>query len=124
MPFDCMIEKDRIAVVTGSGKITGPEIIGQIEHLALHPEWKPGLATLWDLRNVVEMVVGRADLESYQDAVAGMRDRLGRGRVAIVAQRNHVKQMSLAFARVSPISDREIKVYQSAPEALGWLGLP
>jgi hypothetical protein len=118
---ECRIDAEAgIVHTTVSGEIGASDIIAALEELFRHPDYRPGLIGLADLRSYTwrsEM----SDIRRVAQFMIANGKKIGRSRTAIVVSSDYsygMSRMYEAFAAASPI---EVKIFRDMDEAVAWL---
>lgn len=111
----------RLAVIELRGIVSGKELRTALDALVGHTDWEPGWHMIWDGHECKMRFKSAAEVDALIDAARACDDRIGTGRVAIVAgrtaNRNKVKLILLRY----PYSRRKRRVFDTFGGALRWI---
>lgn len=121
MPVECRIDAEAGIIHTIlSGEVGASDIIEAIEALFRHPDYRPGMIGLADLRSYTWRAE-TSDIKRIAQFMIANGDTIGRSRTAIVVSDDYsygMSRMYEAFADASPI---EVDVFRDMDEAVAWL---
>ena len=122
MPTEFRVDVDAgIVYRTITGEITIDELLASYRSMLAHPDFRPGLRALTDLREVKPSAV-RRDVLRLAEFVQEHGEEIGALRVAVVvstdASFGMVRELEVELA-ASPV---EIGLFRDPAEALAWLG--
>lgn len=89
--------------------------------LFLHPDWEPGFAAFWDLRDIRELHIDILGLKSVVSAAEEMAAHTGTGRAAFVVRRELDETIAQTMLLMAKNTDRERRIFYNAEEAMRWL---
>ena len=112
-----------VGLVTGSGHVTGDQLIEACRELVSSEGWEPGCDEVWDLTTAAAVDVSPDGLDRLVESAHGMADKLGGGRCVFVATRESVRPLLLLFERLTRDLDRTYHTVASRAEAEAFLGL-
>jgi hypothetical protein len=103
------------------GRVTAESFVSALRKLYADPAWRPGFCTLWDAREITEMLIVPADIPVIgQDSLTYSALR-GTGKVAMVVGRQldyDILQL-LIIRRQSQV--RPVRLFWTIRDALEWL---
>lgn len=112
----------RTATIRMEGEFTGSDVVAVLQEILAHPRWRPGFATLWDVRDARSVRVRPEDLEALSEHAAELAASRGPGRTAIVATDPHVRLAGALLAMKSKVgSGREFLIFSHVELAQRWL---
>ena len=112
---------NRLAVVRLHGSVTAETIMRCAEDLYADPAWDPSFNSIWDVREIAELIIMPEDIARLVNLSAEMTGRAGSGRRAIVVARALEHGIATLFSyRAKPLG-RETRVFWSIDEAREWL---
>lgn len=112
-----------IGVIRLSGVVSADEILSAIRDLYTDERWEPGFGTLWDSRDVRQLVILPEDLPGIRRTSSELIARQGMGKIAVVASRDLDYQIAKLVLMQRQVPIREAAVFRSLTEALAWLGV-
>jgi len=123
MPIEVRIDKQLGVVLRRvTGKVTTEELIANFIETLQHPDYRPGMRSLSDLREVHPSTFS-ADARKIGDFVVSRSKQTGSARAAIVVSQDAsygMVRVLQVFAQNSPM---DIQVFRDMNEARTWLGL-
>jgi hypothetical protein len=115
--YDRQLELFRVVLV---GKITMDRIFDLLTRILAHPDFKPGLAAIWDSRNADLSALRFEDMQQFrrfQEVNAATR---GRARIALVASSELSFGIGRMFEQVADLPNLEINVFRDMQAAESW----
>ncbi len=76
------------AWVIYEGRVTPESVRSAFDALLSHPEFRPGMACLWDVRGASGESLSSKELDSFAHTAAEKRHERGEGRTALVVPRD------------------------------------
>lgn len=127
MPLDYQIDHERrLVVATGRGRLTDQDVFGYQRDVWSRAE-VGGYDELVDMTRVEHVVVPSTErLKDLVALAAGMDLPNAASKFAIVAPDElhfDLGRFFKAYRELDPRSTKEVSVFRSLPEALGWLGI-
>lgn len=119
--LDVDAPRERFRIVT-EGEGTAEGIIDFLNAIVAHPRWKPGWSILLDHRKLSIKSIQVDGIEWVSGHFAGISDRLGTGKCALVMNREIDFGIARAWENVT--ADRtqmQISVFRTIDEAEAWL---
>ncbi len=123
------LPEKNLVIGSASGDPTPKEMIAMAEGKYRHPNWRPGMSTLVDLRELHISKMNAKDLEQFQKLTSNLIQELGfeaigRTQDATVVSRSVdygiVRQWETPMGDDVPFEHR---VFLSYTEAMDWLGI-
>ena len=125
MPFDVHIDHERgLATMRVHGTIDGADIAASTEALYGHPDWRRGLAVLWDGSGIQRLILDPADVAAIEERSRRLEPTTGQGRTAYVLPHEVAEVMARLFFRRLPTPHRERQLFERVDAALAWLDGP
>ena len=122
MPVDFLIDtKFGVIYIKATGVLNRAEAMDYRARLLRHPDFRPELNLLADLREVTKMALSNAevkDLTRYTVLSAQSK------RVFVVASDLQFGLIRMFGAYRQIVGDQEVMISRTMPEALSWLSLP
>lgn len=112
-------EATGLALISGSGEVTGADIVDAARALHGHPKWDFRFDVLWDGRAVTSLVVTPDDIPEMVEA----KTEHSVGKEVIVAVRSVDKMIADLSALLMRARGREAHAFYTLDEALDVLGL-
>lgn len=108
-----------------AGTVTGPEILSACRSLFKHPDWEPGLSTLWLLGDIRSLIVSLDDTGAFAAEAAEFARLRGGGRSAFVCTDVYTQQIALLLAiRTAEApggAARSCRLFDRVEDARAWL---
>jgi len=123
MTVDFYIEKgDDLLVRTLKGEVTPDEIIDSMEASMKHPDYRPGMASLIDLRELVSDS-SSADIREFGEFLIAHADAVEGMRAAVVVSRAVDYGMTRMLQAIAESPQFNIALFYDIDEARQWLGV-
>ncbi|MCB0277960.1 MAG: hypothetical protein KDD94_00555 [Calditrichaeota bacterium] len=123
MAFQYEIVNDlRVTFVKASGKIGLTDIINYLELQFNDPDFRPGIYSLIDLRDIT-VTVTFDDLKSIKNFVGLYKTKVINSKSALITNSNLVFQLAKMLAILTAVYQIDVKVFLGLDEAKRWLGL-
>ena len=110
-----------LATTTLSGAIEAREIRDAFEDMLAHPDFAPGMNSLWDLREAQLETISVEAVQRLVAFVAKHSEARGEGRAALVAESDvafGICRIYEAFASALPT---DVRAFRRLEEATEWL---
>lgn len=107
--------------VTLHGAVTAAQIDAALCEVTADAAWRSGFDTLWDCRQIKELVVEWEGAQRVVQRLTELQERRGPGRAAVVAHRAVDESVAQLFRVTSSTPQREIRLFRSMKQALAWL---
>ena len=124
MPIEVTVDKENDLVhrvVTGTN--TTDEVLESLQAVLSHPDYRPGMRSLTDLREMKHLADAN-DIKRLARFLVGQANRLKPAKVAVVVS----SQASYGMMRMLQVYCSElpiaIEIFDDLDEAERWLGLP
>lgn len=122
MPITFRIDKESgIVHTTIDGSASTDEIVDGLKSIMNHPDFKPGLNGIADLRNS-DMEVFSADVKRIANLLIEYRNKIGPSKTAVVVSKDVTFGMTRVFQVFAEQSSIETAIFRDRDEALQWLG--
>jgi len=125
MPIELHVDRQAgIVHIEATGIVTAEELVDSVPRLMSHPDFRPGMAHLFDLTSAEDTDVTADELRELARVFVGHLDELQTSRLAVVAKDPvlfGVSRMYEAFANLQPVP---MRVMRDRDESLEWLRLP
>lgn len=123
MPYQYDIDPAHaIGTVKLTGRITTAVFLQSMEEMFGDDRWQPGFRTLYDLRNISELLIDITDLDKIAASVARLEPVMGAGKAAFVVARALDDSIArLLIFRTQKTTHRERRVFYDLEEARQWL---
>lgn len=107
---------------TVTGEFTAEKVRTAVDKMVGHPDFKPGMDSLWDLRGASINKLNQAELLKMMEYIAAHRARRGRDyKVAIVV----ASDLQFGFARMYELMSFSLPskkaIFRNTREAFRWL---
>ena len=122
MAIETRIDADAgLVILTGTGNLKFVDLAEAYESLFKHPDFRPGLNSLWNFKDAV-LTVATQQLPDAIKILQRHQGERGEGfRVAIVVRRNADYGLSTLFGMQAFDQPFEYQVFQSLTEATKWV---
>lgn len=122
MPFEIKIHPGKgIGVIQVAGDVDTNTILDVFDALVTSDRWTPGFDMLWNCRAVESLVVAPSETDAIVRRLTELDPRIGRGRSAIVVERDIDRCFAQLMMCKKQDSGRERRLFDSAGLALRWL---
>ncbi len=106
------------------GKLDLAALLKHATETTQHPDFQPGMASIWNLLDAdYQHLVGK-DIESSQAVSRSSGDDRGAARVAVVVHDELGHGLVRMFQAMAGLAHIEYHITRSIPEAMQWLELP
>ncbi len=124
MPTSFRIDKNAgIVYRTITGEMTTEELIESYTSMLEHPDFRPGMSALTDMREKRASAY-RRDVLLIAEFVRAHHDRIGHLRLAVVVSSSASYGMMRELKAELEESPVEIGIFRDLPAAEEWLGIP
>ena len=124
MPYQLrVLPESRTGLVTGSGHVTGTELIQACGDLIGHADWRPGFDEVWDLTGAREIDIGPDELTDMVASTHKHAEQIGSSRCVFVQTRDGVEAVLRLFELLTADLTRTYHTARTRQEAAEWLGL-
>ena len=121
MPVTFRIDKEAGIVYTViEGPVDTKELLRELETLLDHPDFRPGLNGITDLRKS-EMDTFTEDVQRVAEFFIRHREQVGASRTAIVLSGFVTYGMTRMFQAFADDSSVETQIFQDMDEAIEWI---
>jgi len=121
MPIDISIDKERgLFIRTVRGAITTEEVIRSVEQVLAHPDFRPGMKSLSDLRDVIPYT-STTDVKAIAKLILSHSEQVSGVRAAVVVTQAISYGMMRMLQAYCDRSPAEIAVFYDLDEAMDWL---
>jgi hypothetical protein len=103
------------------GSLSRADVVGGLHVMAEDSRFGPGFAQVFDLREVVELEITTGELRGIASLAAGLTDRLGAGRLALVSDRPAIFGMCRMYEVFSESLPVDVRVFRDFDEAVSWI---
>ena len=118
------IDQDHGALIArGAGTLERGEIAAAVEAHSSHPDYRPEMNILWDLRDA-RFLIEFEEIKELTEHLSTLRTREAPHRVAFVVGDELTQMLTRMFPRVGPEHVVDYRTFDDLGEALDWLGLP
>jgi hypothetical protein len=122
MPIAIKIDKDSGIVHSMiEGRISADELIEKLQDLIDHPDYRPGLNGIADLRKIDKDMFSE-DVFKVAKLMIENRDKIGASKTAVLVSKEVTFGMTRVFQALSEQSSVKTEIFWSMEEALQWLG--
>lgn len=122
MAFSYVIDGSQHVGVAGlRGRVTASIFCEAMKAMYRDASWVPGMAALWDLRYIEELIILPTDVPEIVSVVDALEPRLARGRAAFVAPHEPAHTMAKLLVYRTKRSSRTRRVFRHLVDALDWL---
>lgn len=115
------VSMDDVIVVVPEGRLTAERVMATCRHIVSHPDFRPGMPSLWDLRDADLSPLGRPELIRIQEFLLGLSSRRGSARVALVAPTDLAFGISRMFEAHRTPDYLDFHVFRSRQNGMDWL---
>jgi hypothetical protein len=123
VPITFSIDKESgIVHTTIEGHTSTDEIVAGLRNLMDHPDFRPGLKGIADLRNS-QLDTFSADVREIANLIIEYQDKIGPSRTAVLVSKDVTFGMARVFQAFSEQSSIETAIFRNKEEALQWLGV-
>jgi len=105
-----------------SGHFTLQELLVAVAEVVKHPDYRPGLKSLNDLRGVTVSFT-TAEVRTVAEFLKNQDGLIGQGKIAIVLSQDAVYGMTRAFQVYATTPSMQFEVFRDIPAACEWLGI-
>jgi hypothetical protein len=118
------IEGENLVLVTGSGRVTGDEIVQSATLMFENARWAPAIDQICDFRNVDGLLITYAHIKAILALEKKYDDRIGPGHQALVVKNDLQHSICLLYKTMAQLAGRPqiISIFRSIDQALQWLG--
>lgn len=121
MPITFRIDKESgVVYTTINGHASTDEIIEGLRNFMNHPDFKPGLNGIADLRNS-DLDTFSADVQRIADLLIEYRNKIGPSRTAVLVSKDVTFGMTREFQVFAGQSSVETAIFRDMEEAVRWL---
>lgn len=114
-----------VVTITLQGELAWHDLAAAFDQVLDHADFAPGMNTLWDLRSARMHALSAADVRRIVAHAGRRRERRGRGRVAIVAERDIDYGMSRMFELFAAEQlPTPVMVFRDVEDAKRWFESP
>lgn len=118
--YSCHVYPDQsLSVIRLEGTVTGGDLASAIHVLLQHPDFDPGMARIWDGRQIQQLIVEPDDVGRVRQAIAATLNDLRHSRAAVVAKRD--TDLTIAELFRAYIRGRPVQVFTDYDAALRWV---
>lgn len=123
MPYEvATFPAHRLGVVRLFDTVTGDTLLQALEALYGSETWTPGYNTIWDGREITELMISPAEADIIVDQIRHLESRMGRGCTAIVVRNEMDFSLAHMLHLKADTERRQRSVFYSLEEALDWVG--
>jgi hypothetical protein len=123
MPVSIRVDTEEdVVYTTVTGLYTADDVLKAIDELFEHPDFRPGLNGITDLRGA-ETFPPYTDVIRIAQYLVRNRDRIGRSRTAVLVSSDVSFGTTRMFQTYSDDSSIETHIFHELDEARRWLGL-
>ena len=123
MPITFRIDKESgVVCTTIDGYVSTDEIIEGLRNIMNHPDFRPGLNGIADLRNS-DLNTFSADVKRIAELLVEYRDKTGPSRTAVLVSNDVTFGMTRVFQVFAEQSSVETAIFRDMEEAVQWLGV-
>lgn len=124
MPLSIRIDSTAPAVwARASGRLTQNDVLVGLADLTSASAFEPGIPQLLDLRDVTHVDISGDELHRIVAAAGRLGDRLGGGKLALVAGAPVTYGLSRMYEVFTESIEVEVRVFRDPDEAHRWLGV-
>lgn len=105
-----------------SGHFSLQELLGAVAEVMKHPDYRPGLKSLNDLREVTVSFT-TAEVRTVAEFLKGQDGLIGQGKIAMVLSNDAAYGMTRAFQVYATNPSMQFEVFRDIPSACEWLGI-
>lgn len=125
MPITLEIDVERNLVVrTVSAPVAFEDFADAIQEHLDHPDFRPGMHVLWDIRDVESRPWTSQMAKQMADYAGSLSEKRGVGRFAIIASSDLAYGLSRQYQVIGQDIAPEIGVFRTMEEALEWILAP
>lgn len=116
--------ENRLVLVTGTGTITGRDVLGHLRELSDDPGYSAPMLKLVDYRNVKDLQITPNEAVTIASTKEGLQQKFKDERCAFISPGDATYGISRVHHALIDSADITTAVFRLAEDALGWLGLP
>ena len=113
-----------IARLMPSGTVSVDGIIEMIHQMLEHPDFRPGMPSLWDYRACDAVNISTDDLRRIGNVASENAEQRGSARLAVVTGDDLQFGLSRMFAMMNDLQHLDYAVFRDISEAEHWLTEP
>ena len=117
-------DDDRLAHLTFTGTVNGPDLVHALTDLYADPAWQAGYNTIWDFRAISQLLLEEGDFKLLVGLDFEFMHLAGNGCDAIVVARDLDRFMGKLFLYLARNAPRRTALFDRMEDARQWLGLP
>jgi hypothetical protein len=123
MPITFRIDAESGVVYTNvQGLVSADDILEALKSIMGHPEFRPGLNGLADLRNI-EGDLFSGDVRKIAELMIEFRKKIGSSKTAVIVSKDVTFGMARTYQVFAEKSSIKTEIFRDKDEALQWLGI-
>jgi hypothetical protein len=125
MPPTYYVDPDRRLVLTRpTGRFTETTLIALCQAIYDDPDREPQFSTVWDVREVDELVMDASVIPMYRAFLAENAGRITQGQIAVITDREMATTFASMLIEIGRAKVGAYEIFSDLPSAATWLDVP